>query len=62
MHPDDPRHRLPATELTLAEKASLTNGSSFWYTMPVANFGGMSPDHDALDRAAAEWREQTTTG
>ena len=26
-------------ELTLAEKASLTSGSSFWYTAPVARLG-----------------------
>jgi len=30
-------------------------------TMPMstlANFGGMSLDHDALDRIAADWRRQ----
>ena len=27
----------------------------------LANFGGMSLDHDALDRAVAEWRQQTTS-
>ena len=30
-------------------------------TMPMstlANFGGMSLDHDALDRVAADWRQQ----
>lgn len=27
------------TELTLAEKASLTSGSSFWYTAPVERLG-----------------------
>ena len=27
------------TELTLAEKASLTSGSDFWYTAPVERLG-----------------------
>ena len=34
-------------------------------TMPMstlANFGGMSLDHDALDRVSAEWAEQTGAG
>jgi len=119
-------------ELTVAEKASLTSGSSFWYTAPVerlgiakimvsdgphglraqpgegahrlrrgpvgdltgrallereieqgqpaavlqdelievigtmpmstlANFGGMSLDHEALDRISTDWRRQTAS-
>ena len=34
-------------------------------TMPMstlANFGGMSLDHDTLDRVAADWRQQAGTG
>ena len=26
----------------------------------LANFGGMSLDHDALDRVAAEWQQRQT--
>ena len=34
-------------------------------TMPMstlANFGGMSLDHDALDRVSVEWSQQATAG
>ena len=33
-------------------------------TMPMstlANFGGMSLDHDALDRISTDWRRQTAS-
>jgi hypothetical protein len=30
--------------------------------MSLANFGGMSFDHDALDRLVAAWNERTGNG
>lgn len=57
-------------QLTLEEKAALTSGSEFWYTMGVDRLGirrvmvslttfvGMSPDHDTVMKMAATWAER----